>query len=80
MNSRLLRYAAALLVGVFLLQFYFIREIVVIEIFFALLHIAALVVALAAFLIGYAALLWLERPPQIQRNPQIAWKERSIEQ
>jgi len=80
MNSRVPRYAPALLAAVFLLQFYSIREIVVIEILFALLLIAASVVAVAVYLIGYAALLWLERPPQIQRNPQIAWKERSIEQ
>jgi len=80
MNSTVVRYAAAFLAAVLLLQFYFVRAIVVIEILFALLLIAALVIAVMAYLVGYAALLWVERPRQIRRKPRIAWKERSIEQ
>jgi len=79
MNSRLLRYVAALVTAVLLLQSYFIREIVVLEILFALLLFVALVVAGTACLIGYAVLLWLERPRPSHAKSHIAWKERSIE-
>lgn len=79
MNSRCVRYSAALLISVLLLQSYFIREIVVIEILFALLLIVALVVTGTAYLIGYALLLRLERPRTSHAKPHIAWKERSSE-
>lgn len=79
MNVRLARYSAALLGVVLLLQFYFIREIAVIEVLFALLLIATLVLAGAAYMIGYAVLLWLERPRPRLAKPEIPWKERSIE-
>lgn len=79
MKSRFLRYAVALLAAVLLLQFHFAREIVVIELFFALLFIVAVVVAGAACLIGYAVLLWLERPRPSHAKPHNTWKERSIE-
>jgi hypothetical protein len=79
MNCRFLRYSAALLGAILLLQSYFIREIVVIEILFALVLIVALALAGTACLIGYAVLLWLERPRPSHAKPHIAWKERSIE-
>jgi len=79
MNSSFLRYIAALLGVVLLLQFYFVREMAVVEILFALLLIVALVVARTGCLIGYALLLWLERPRPNHAKPHIAWKERSIE-
>ena len=79
MNSRFLRCAAALLAAVLLLQFYFIREMVLMEILFALVLIVALVGAGTACLIGYSLLLWLERPRRSHARPRIAWKERSIE-
>jgi hypothetical protein len=59
---QVLRYSAALLAAILLLQSYFIREIVVTEILFALVLIVALALAGMASLIGYAVLLWLERP------------------
>lgn len=71
--------AAALLGSILLLQSYFIREIVVIEILFALVLIVALALAGTACLIGYAVLLWLERPRPNHAKPHIAWKERGIE-
>lgn len=79
MNSRFPRYIAALVAVVLLLQSYFVREIVVLEILFALLLIVVLVVAGTACLIGYAVLLWVERPRPSRAKPHIAWKERSIE-
>jgi uncharacterized membrane protein len=79
MNSRFRRYAASLLAAVLLLQFYFIRELVVMEILFALVLIVALVGAGTAYLIGYSLLLWLERPRRSHVRPRIAWKERGIE-
>jgi hypothetical protein len=79
MNSRFIRYIAVLLAAVLLLQFYFVREIVVLELLFAALLIVALVVAGTACLLGYAVLLWLERPRPSHAKPHIAWKERSIE-
>jgi hypothetical protein len=79
MNCTIRRFAAALLVGAVLLQSYFIREIVVLGILFSLLLLMALVVGGTAYLIGYVALLWLERPRPSHAKPHIAWKERSIE-
>jgi hypothetical protein len=61
MNSKFLRHIAGLLAAAVLLQFYFVREILVMEILFALFLIVALVVAGAGYLIGCAMLLWLER-------------------
>jgi hypothetical protein len=79
MNSRSFRYAAALLLAVLLLQSYFIRDMLVLEIFFALLFIVTLVFVGTASLIGYALLLWDERPRPSSAKPRLAWKERSIE-
>jgi hypothetical protein len=79
MNSRLLRYSAGLVAAVLLLQSYFVRELLMTELLFALVLIGLLVVAGTAYLIGYAVLLWVERPLPSQPKPQVAWKERSIE-
>ena len=79
MNSKFIRYTAALLAVVLLLQSYVIRELLVTELLFALLLIGLLVVAGTAYLIGYALLLWVERPRPNHAKPHIAWKERSIE-
>lgn len=79
MNSRFLRYTAALLAVVLLIQSYVIRELLVTELLFALLLVGLLAVAGTAYLIGYAVLLWVERPRSSQPKPQVAWKESSIE-
>lgn len=79
MNSRLHRYIAALLVAALLLQFYFVRELLMLELLFAVFLIVALVVAGILYLIGYAVLLWLERPKPSHPKPHVVWKERSIE-
>jgi hypothetical protein len=79
MKAKLFRYGAALLGAVFLLQFYFVREMVVIEILFALSLMVALTVAGTACLIGYEVLLWLERPRPSRAKAQVIWKQRSIE-
>jgi uncharacterized membrane protein len=79
MNSKLARYWGGLVAVVLLFQFYFVRELAVIEILFALVLIVALALAGTACLIGYAVLLWLERPRPSHAKPQIAWRERSIE-
>jgi membrane fusion protein (multidrug efflux system) len=55
------------------------RELAVIEILFALVLIVALALAGSACLIGYAVLLWLERPRPSHAKPRMSWKERSIE-
>lgn len=79
MNSRLLRYSAGLVAGVLLLQSYFVRELVVFELLCAFSLIAALVIGGTVCLIGYAVLLWLEQPRRSHAEPQVIWKERSIE-
>ena len=79
MNSKLARYWGGLVAVVLLFQFYFVRELAVIEILFALVLIVALALAGTACLIGYAVLLWLERPRPSHAKPRMSWKERSIE-
>jgi hypothetical protein len=70
MNSRLLRHSAGLVAVVLLLQSYFVRELVVLELFCAFSLIASLVIGGTVYLIGYAVLLWLEQPRRSHAEPQ----------
>jgi hypothetical protein len=79
MNSRLLRYSAGLVAVVLLLQSYLVRELVVLELLFALSLIVALIIGGTVYLVGYALLLWLEQPWRSHAKPQVIWKDRSIE-
>ena len=80
MNSRLFRYSVGLVAAVLLLQSYFVRQIVVLELLFALLLIVASLIGGTACLIGYAVLLWLKQPRRSHAKPQVIWKERTFEQ
>jgi hypothetical protein len=80
MNSRLFRYSAGVVAAVLLLQSYFVRQLAVLELLFALLLIVASLIGGTVCLIGYTALLWLERLRRGHAKPQVIWKERTFEQ
>jgi hypothetical protein len=56
----------AALAAIFLLQFYFVRELLAVELFIALGFAAVLVLGGPAYLIGSAGASWLERSPRSQ--------------
>jgi hypothetical protein len=56
----------AALAAIFLLQFYFVRELLAVELFFALGFAVVLLFGGPAYLIGSAGASWLERPQRSQ--------------
>ena len=79
MNTRLLRPLAWLLAAVVFLQFYFVREILVIGILFAILFVVGLVLLGTAYLIFHTMVVQLERLWPSYSKAQITLEERSIE-
>lgn len=79
MNPRLQRSMAAILAAVLLLRSYFVRELLVIELFFALLLLVAFVVGGTAYLLGSAVMSWLEKPRRGRAKSHVVWIEGSIE-
>jgi hypothetical protein len=79
MNTRLLRPLLWLLASIVLLQFYFVREILVMGIIFAILFGLGFVLLGTTYLIVHTMLLQLERLLPSHSKVQITWEERSIE-
>ena len=63
---RVRRKLLAALAAIFLLQFYFVRELLAVELFFALGFAVVLLLGGPAYLIGSAGASWLERRPRSQ--------------
>ena len=63
---RVHRRLLAALAAIFLLQFYFVRELLAVELFFALGFAVVLVLGGPAYLIGSAGASWLGRPRRSQ--------------
>jgi hypothetical protein len=60
------RWLIAVLAGIFLLQFYFVRELLAVELFFALGFAVVLAFGGPAYLIGSVGVSWLEQPRRSQ--------------
>jgi len=60
------RWLIAVLAAIFLLQFYFVRELLVVELFFALGFAVLLLLGGPAYLIGSAGVSWLVQPRSSQ--------------
>jgi hypothetical protein len=63
---RVHRRLLAALAAIFLLQFYFVRELLAVELFFALGFAVVLVLGGPAYLIGSAGVSWLGQPGRSQ--------------
>jgi hypothetical protein len=63
---RVHRSLLAALAAIFLLQFYFVRELLAVELFFSLGFAAVLVLGGPAYLIGSSGASWLEGRPRSQ--------------
>ena len=66
---RVRRKLLAALAAIFLLQFYFVRELLAVELFFALGFAVVVVLGGPAYLIGSASVSWLEKPRSSQSKP-----------
>lgn len=68
-TAKVRRKLIGVLAALFLLQFYFVRELLAVELFFALAFAVVLVLGGPAYLIVSANLTWLEQP---RRSPSKA--------
>ncbi len=67
-KARVCRWVLVVLAVIFLLQFYFVRELLAAGLFFALGFAVVLALGGPAYLIGSAGVSWLEHPRRSQSN------------
>jgi hypothetical protein len=67
-KTKVRRRLVAVLAAIFLLQFYFVQELLAAELFFALGFAVVLALGGPAYLIGSAGLSWLDHPRRSQSN------------
>jgi hypothetical protein len=65
-KARVLQVLVVVLTVLFLLQFYFVRELLVLELFFGLSFAVVLLLGGPAYLIGWASVTWLRQPRRNQ--------------
>jgi hypothetical protein len=67
-KARVRRWVMVVLAVIFLLQFYFVRELLAAELFFAFGFAGLLALGGPTYLIGSAGVWWLEQPRRSQSN------------